>query len=248
MERMQIRKSQGLVGEWQIVEPMHTQPQTDGEETSAVECIHGTSTVSAAESNSKRAAELYPDGDGRAFKLRKKTAAVGLGDIYDPGVIPIKLEKKEETTTTEVPLTTAPILSSSKTELPKWTTISLKGKDSSVSSSSSDPKTEGSGAQSSQSITEKAQSQSSRWAKVLWAQPIKEEEIVVAPVEQPSQNAPVSGLADRETVIKSEEDPPTTAKAEADASGTLNEPEQPTTGLFKKRKAPAGAGHGRRPM
>jgi len=241
---MQIRKSQGLVGEWQVVEPMHTQPRTGDEEEDVkpADCTHGTDTVSLMESTSKRATESHPDDDSRAFKLRKKTAAVGLGDIYDPGVIPIKLKKKEETIAAETPLLTTPIPSSSNTELPKWTAISLKGKDSSVSSSSI--KAEGSDSQSSQSMTEEAQPQVLRWAKVVWTQPIKEEDTAVAPAEQPSQNAPVLGLSDKEVVIKSEENPPSTVKAEIDESSTLEQP----SGLFKKRKAPANPGRGRRPL
>lgn len=241
---MQIRKSQGLVGEWQVVKPMHTELQTGDEEKDVkpADCAHGTDTVSLAESTSKRAAESHPDDDSRAFKLRKKTAVVGLGDIYDPGIIPIKLKKKEETTVAEVPSIMMPIPGSSNTELPKWTAISLKGKGSSVSSSSA--KTEGIDGQSSQSTTEEAQPQASRWAKVVWTQPIKEEDTAVAPADQPSQNTPVSGLTDKETVIKSEENPPSTVKAEIDESSTLEQP----SGLFKKRKAPANPGRGRRPL
>jgi len=237
---MQIQKSQGLVGEWQVVEPTHTQSGDEEKDVKPVDCAHGTYPISLTESTSKRAAESHPEVDIRAFKLRKKTAVVGLGDIYDPGVIPIKLKKKEETTAAEVPLLTTPVSGSSNTELPKWTAISLKGKNSSVSSSSI-PKTEG---VDSQSTTEETQPQASRWAKVVWTQPIKEEDTTVAPVEQPSQNAPVLGLMDKETVIKSEENPPSTIKAEVDESSTLEQP----SGLFKKRKAPANPGRGRRPL
>ena len=35
------------------------------------------------------------DESGRAWKLRRKTANVGLGELYDPGALPIKLKKKE---------------------------------------------------------------------------------------------------------------------------------------------------------
>jgi len=244
VEKMQIRKSQGLVGEWQVVEPMHTQPRIGDEEKDVkpADCAHGTDTVSLTESTSKRAAESHPDDDSRAFKLRKKTTAVGLGDIYDPGVIPIKSKKKEETTVAEVPLLTTPIPSSSSTDLPKWTAISLKGKNSSVSSSSI--KTEGIDGQSSQSTIEEAQPQASRWAKVVWTRSIKEEDTTIAPAEQPSQNAPISGLTDKEAVIKSEENPPLTVKAEVNESSTLEQP----SSLFKKRKTPANPGRGRRPL
>jgi WW domain-binding protein 4 len=45
----------------------------------------------------KREAEAHSDDDfDRHSKLRKRTVAAGLGEIYDPGLIPIKLKKKEE--------------------------------------------------------------------------------------------------------------------------------------------------------
>jgi WW domain-binding protein 4 len=43
----------------------------------------------------KREAEVPPEEDIRSFKLRKKSLNPGLGDIYDPGLIPIKVKKEE---------------------------------------------------------------------------------------------------------------------------------------------------------
>lgn len=43
----------------------------------------------------KREAEAPPEEDSRSFKLRKKSLNPGLGEIYDPGLIPIKVKKKE---------------------------------------------------------------------------------------------------------------------------------------------------------
>ena len=51
--------------------------------------------------------------DTRRFKLRKKTVGVGLGEIYDPGIIPIKVKKKEESS--ETSLSPAPASSQSAT-------------------------------------------------------------------------------------------------------------------------------------
>lgn len=50
------------------------------------------------EGSRKRPAEapLEDEEDGRGWKLRKKAVALGLGEIYDPGVIPIKLKPKKE--------------------------------------------------------------------------------------------------------------------------------------------------------
>lgn len=43
----------------------------------------------------KREAEAPLEEDSRSFKLRKKSLNPGLGEIYDPGLIPIKVKKKE---------------------------------------------------------------------------------------------------------------------------------------------------------
>lgn len=45
----------------------------------------------------KRQAEAPVDDDDiRPWKLRKKTVSTGLGEIYDPGLIPIKIKAKKE--------------------------------------------------------------------------------------------------------------------------------------------------------
>ena len=43
----------------------------------------------------KREADAPLEEDSRSFKLRKKSLNPGLGEIYDPGLIPIKVKKKE---------------------------------------------------------------------------------------------------------------------------------------------------------
>jgi WW domain-binding protein 4 len=43
----------------------------------------------------KRKAEVPPEEDTRSFKLRKKSLNPGLGEIYDPGLISIKVKKEE---------------------------------------------------------------------------------------------------------------------------------------------------------
>ena len=45
----------------------------------------------------KRPADAPVDEeDTRVWKLKRKTASVGLGDLYDPGELPIKLKPKKE--------------------------------------------------------------------------------------------------------------------------------------------------------
>ena len=72
--------------------------------------------------------------DGRGWKLRRKVASVGLGELYDPGVLPIKLKvKKEEQMEAQTsPPSEAPSLGES--EKPKW---SARGWNKPVASSAS---------------------------------------------------------------------------------------------------------------
>jgi WW domain-binding protein 4 len=83
--------------------------------------------VPAAVSLKREAETPIDEEDTRVFKLRKKTLSVGLGQIYDPGVIPIKIKKKEEDDTPSL----APVQSTSldgpqATDVPKWTKLSWK--------------------------------------------------------------------------------------------------------------------------
>ena len=49
-----------------------------------------------ARAGEKRPAEVpLDDEDSRGWKLRRKVAHVGLGDLYDPGALPIKLKAKK---------------------------------------------------------------------------------------------------------------------------------------------------------
>jgi WW domain-binding protein 4 len=82
------RRTQGVAGDWEVI--------TSSSTTSA-EASESTVTL-------KRDAEIAIDEeDGRQFKLRKKTLNVGLDEIYDPGIIPVKLKKKERSPLPEVP-------------------------------------------------------------------------------------------------------------------------------------------------
>lgn len=95
---------EGVAGDWQLLPPVPS------------------SSSSVSDSGLKREAETPIDEeDNRQFKLRKKTLGVGLGEIYDPGVIPIKLKKKDES-----PVVDAGSTSSQPTEIPKWTKVQWK--------------------------------------------------------------------------------------------------------------------------
>lgn len=71
--------------------------------------------------------------DTRQFKLRKKTLTTGLGQIYDPGVIHVRLKKKEEEVDNSLtpniptlPSSTAPTYVDDRptaTEAPTWKSV-----------------------------------------------------------------------------------------------------------------------------
>lgn len=77
------------------------------------------------EQSLKRPAEDNQD-DTRSFKLRKKTLATGLGEIYDPGVITLKPKKKElkEEEETKSSIDVPDV--SRAYEKPKWIPLQLK--------------------------------------------------------------------------------------------------------------------------
>ncbi|KAF8210177.1 hypothetical protein K438DRAFT_1903794 [Mycena galopus ATCC 62051] len=103
------RRSQGVAGEWEMVAPSDLAPPP-----------------SSSDVGVKRSAEALEEEESREFKLRKKTMATGLGQIYDPGILPIKLKKKEEPVE-PAPVITAPSLSTDDTtDKPKWGKLQWK--------------------------------------------------------------------------------------------------------------------------
>ncbi len=120
------------MGEWQVVESSPApQEGKDVKPDVGPDSGSGNTTGVIGDSSAKRLAEAPPEEDTRSFKLQKKTTAVGLGEIYDPGLIPIK-KRKEETGQVVEPL--IPMSSTSSGPL-KWTSISLKSKDASSATS-----------------------------------------------------------------------------------------------------------------
>ena len=88
------RRTQGVAGEWQVVTPSHPPPPPPSQSTE--EGYAESSTVSSSVPL-KREVDAHSDDDyDRHSKLRKKAVRTGLGEIYDPGIIPIKVKKKEE--------------------------------------------------------------------------------------------------------------------------------------------------------
>ncbi|OBZ70558.1 Uncharacterized protein C18H10.07 [Grifola frondosa] len=104
------RRTQGVAGEWEFVDI--AAPETPADEVPPV--------VDGELSRKREAEQEVDEEDGRRFKLRRRTLGVGLGEIYDPGIIPIKLKSKEEPTVIQVQDTST--TSSAPTTVPKWST------------------------------------------------------------------------------------------------------------------------------
>ncbi|KAG1862498.1 hypothetical protein DFJ58DRAFT_230961 [Suillus subalutaceus] len=95
-----IRQTMGVAGEWQFVQNYTSASSAPvrSEVPSVSEDANGE-TAGSSEGDRKREAPVDDIEDERVFKLRKKTVDIGLGELYDPGLIPIKLKvKKEEST------------------------------------------------------------------------------------------------------------------------------------------------------
>ena len=112
----ELRRTQGVAGQWELVEAT---PQP-----AEVEASGSTSPVPDPGPLLKREADtMTEDEDGRRFKLQKRTLEGGLGEIYDPGVIPIKLKKKDEPVDTAA--ASAPTIQPNEQSklAPKWTKV-----------------------------------------------------------------------------------------------------------------------------
>ncbi|THH28738.1 hypothetical protein EUX98_g5434 [Antrodiella citrinella] len=86
------RRTEGVIAsDWEFV-------ATDGDSGTTGAVASSSAAQVEPEVGQKRALETFlfaDEEDTRTFKLRRKKIG-GLGDIYDPGVIPIKLKTKKE--------------------------------------------------------------------------------------------------------------------------------------------------------
>ncbi|KAJ6475315.1 hypothetical protein C8R47DRAFT_1143005 [Mycena vitilis] len=106
------RRMQGVAGDWQMVTPSSSD----------------SAPSSSSDIGNKRSAEALQEEESREFKLRKKTMATGLGQIYDPGAISITLKKKKEEPEEPIHHLLAPVLPSSddSADKPKWAKLHWK--------------------------------------------------------------------------------------------------------------------------
>jgi WW domain-binding protein 4 len=97
-----LRQTQGIVGKWQVVVPP---PPPLPEEEQDVKDSKDSILSSDPLSSRKREAPLSieDEDDARHFKLRRRTLAAGLDEIWDPGEIQVKprSKPKEESLTPE---------------------------------------------------------------------------------------------------------------------------------------------------
>ncbi|KAG6331793.1 hypothetical protein ID866_7299 [Astraeus odoratus] len=220
-EEAERRKGMGMPGEWTYVSPPPTtatvepRPHEAGDVKTKDRPAEEESMAPADQIESKKRLALAPgpdEDDMRAFKLRKKTVGAGLGEIYDPGLIPIKLKSKKETeeqepgeaSTTDAPQALA---------VPRWSKIQWRKVGDDQSST-----TEAAVASTPANIIAPSQ-----------LTPITSDPEFVSPAEDAGKDAqrePAPSLAS----VKEEDLPPP-----ADSV-------TPPAGLFRKRKVPVRRG------
>ncbi|KAI0786678.1 hypothetical protein C8Q75DRAFT_262315 [Abortiporus biennis] len=213
-----IRQKEGVVGTWEVVGIVEPTPAVD--ETLQDSGEAGSSNQSGT-AGVKREAEAVADEeeDGRGWKLKKKKLGVGLGELYDPGLIPIKLKAKKEELVDEAQLsdptssltaaTIIPTAASNATPLPKWT---ARG-----------------------------------WSKPSEREASASPAVGASPTPPPPPAADhppeeISSELKQEPAIESE---PTLVKTEPTTVNSEEALSAPAGGMFRKRKIPAG-GRGRR--
>ncbi|KZV59128.1 hypothetical protein PENSPDRAFT_725165, partial [Peniophora sp. CONT] len=140
MEEAERRREEAFVGEWTVVESAPSRgisaaPREEGEDTMKVE-DGDVKLEDGVEIGQKRPFPATADDDedaGHRWKLRKKTAAVGLGELYDPGVMKLKPRVKPQPVDAELPNTIGSDAAGwtgaggenrlKATEAPKWTSV-----------------------------------------------------------------------------------------------------------------------------
>jgi len=135
---LERKRSQGVAGEWELLTPSVASSSHSGPFLEGIRDVKPPSDGDVAVlAGTKREADVsaVDDDDSRAWKLRKKTAR--LGEIYDPGAIPIKLKAKKEpdaastagsnaAATNESRIVPANSTERKATDVPKWTKVEWK--------------------------------------------------------------------------------------------------------------------------
>ena len=212
------RRTQGVAGDWQMVEPTPTESTSGTGEASTqhVDDMQGAEGNQGTSSNKRTVPDPAEEDEGR-WKLRKKMTTVGIGEIYDPGIITIKPKVKVKETPGQEKLPsdiTALSEDTKATTVPKWAPVRWKKAGESVDDTSG---ATGSGPGGDAVLTESA--------PPVFADPLK--------ADEDSAPASVTGppLKEEPSLVKLEE--AITPSVETASSGGS---------LFRKRKAPFGGG------
>jgi WW domain-binding protein 4 len=214
------RRTQGVAGDWQMVETTPTEsPSGTGEGSTqrADDMQSAEGNQEGTSSNKRVVPDTAEEEDEGRWKLRKKMTTVGLGEIYDPGIIAIKPKVKEKETAGQEKQPsdgTAMPEDTKATTVPKWAPVKWKKAGESVDDTSG---ATGSGPGGDAVLTE--------GAPLVPADPSNADE---DPAPASVTSAPVK---EEPSLVKLEE--ATTPSVETASSGGS---------LFRKRKAPFGGG------
>jgi WW domain-binding protein 4 len=251
------RRTEGVVGDWEVVASSSTAAPVSSTDDASEETSEPGEAVDTGTGLKREAEAPVDEEDGRQFKLRKKTVALGLGDVYDPGLIPIKLKKKEEAepvlTTAAASAPTASVSTpdtATSSGAPKWTKIQWKRAETSETPAEQGLPQESHQDDSTKESVLKTEEQPAdlaptpqKWSKVqfqisgdgrldvLSSKPTTG--VSEMKIEADSAALPIDGDAQL-PIPKQEETAPIPATAES------------TGGMFRKRKIPAGGSRGRR--
>jgi len=198
--------TEGRIGEWTVV-PVQLPPASSST-SSAEPTPDATSAYTTV-----HALHGGDDGDIHGWKFKRRRVAVGLDDIYDPGIIEVR-KKEEETTPPPPPEPKAEEdpAGSGATELPKWTPRGW------LKPNEAPPR----------AIPPEGDTAPNEQDKEM---PIKKEEESAPLPGEPSQKPNAEPL------------PPAMKVEEPQVPKVASAPEPSSTGLFRKRKVPAsGAG------
>ncbi|EIW82663.1 hypothetical protein CONPUDRAFT_163763 [Coniophora puteana RWD-64-598 SS2] len=239
---LEQRRTEGIVGTWETVEshsptPVPAQDAGIAEGDAVMGAADGEGAVAAA-GTKREASPPAEEEDERSFKIRKKTTRSGLGEIYDPGMIPVKLKPKKESPPTE-----PPAAATSATSAPDATIkAEVKAEDAAATAGDGSPKV--GKIQWKRAAFTQAAVEPQRYVP-LSPEPasdgIKKEE-----EDEDSNTVVVDGTAttrDTTNGVKKEEEGASPSLALPPAA----EEPAPAKNLFRKRKVPAG-GAGRRGM
>jgi WW domain-binding protein 4 len=212
------RRTQGVAGDWQMVEqtPTESPSGTGAESTQHVDDMESAEGNQGTSSDKSAVPDPAEEDRGR-WKLRKKMTTVGLGEIYDPGIIAIKPKVKEKETAGQEKQPsdgTAMPEDTKATTVPKWAPVKWKKAGESVDDTSG---AAGSGSGGDAALAE--------GAPLVPADPLN--------ADKDRAPASVTGAPVKEELSPVKLEEATTPSVEISSSGGS---------LFRKRKAPLGAG------